>query len=155
MASEVISSHENLRRFPILYYFESGNEDESLATLLRAGATMCIVLQWGVRHDRLESAVVYGPASERGMTRILEDLERDYVGGRRRTLDPPDGLEPGDAAARWRLLQECIGDVAPDLRRDDESPPEGFDAFVARAESLLSAYAREHGHGDETLLRER
>jgi hypothetical protein len=152
MTTEVVSSHENLRRFPILYYFESGNEDESLATLLRAGATMCIVLQWGVRHDRLEAAAVYGPAVERGATRMFEDLERDYVGGRRRKLEPPDALEPRDAAARYRRLQEYVESAAPELRRDDDTPPEGFGGFVARAESLLNAFAHEHGHGDEKLL---
>jgi hypothetical protein len=152
MASELIASHENLRRFPVLYYFESGNEDESLATLLRAGAIMCIVLQWGVRHDRLESAVVYGPAFERSITRMLADLEHDYVGGRRRRVEPGDPLDPGEAAARYRFLLECVGRAAPELRPEEAAPPEHFARFVARAESLLSSYAREHGHGDEPLL---
>ena len=156
MAAELISNHENLKRFPILYYFESGNEDESLATLLYSGAMMCIVLPWGVRHDRLEAAPVYGPASERGMTRMLEELERDYVGGRgRRRPETPGALEPGDAAARYRLLQERMGDVAPELCRDETAPPAGFSDFVARADSLLTAFRREHGHGDEPLLQDR
>ncbi len=152
MASELIASHENLRRFPVLYYFESGNEDESLATLLRAGAIMCIVLQWGVRHDRLDSAVVYGPAFERSMTRLLGDLEHNYVGGRGRPVERPAPLEPAEAAERYRALQERIGRAAPELRRDDDAPPERFAAFVARAEALLNAYAREHRHGDAPLL---
>lgn len=154
MAAELIASHENLKRFPLLYYFESGNEDESLATLLRAGAMMCIVLQWGVRHDRLESAPVYGPAFERSMKRMLEDLESDYVGGRMRRMDPPDRLEPADAARRHRTLHECVARAAPELAREDGDPPEEFGAFVARAEALLTAYAQEHGHGDEPLLQE-
>jgi hypothetical protein len=153
MASELIASHENLRRFPLLYYFESGNEDESLATVLRAGAMMCIVLQWGVRHDRLESAVVYGPAFERAMSRMFEDLERDYVGGRRRRIGPRRPLGPDERAERYRLLEERVGEAAPQLRRDDHTPPDGFGEFVARAEALLNSYAREHGHGGEPLLR--
>ncbi|MEA2405296.1 MAG: hypothetical protein QOE08_1943, partial [Thermoleophilaceae bacterium] len=153
MAAELIASHENLRRFPILYYFESGNEDESLATVLRAGAMMCIVLQWGVRHDRLESAVVYGPAFERAMSRMFEDLERDYVGGRRRRVAPRRPLSPDEATARYRVLQNDVADAAPQLRRAGDTPPEPFAEFVARAEALLDSYAREHGHGGEPLLR--
>ena len=67
-------------------------------------------------------------------------------------MERPAPLAPAEAAERYRVLQECIGRAAPELRRDDDAPPERFAAFVARAEALLNAYAREHRHGDAPLL---
>ena len=44
--------------------------------------------------------------------------------------------------------------MAPDLSREDQQVPEGFAEFVARAEALLSEFAREHAHEHTPLLRE-
>jgi hypothetical protein len=87
------------------------------------------------------------------MSRMFEDLERDYVGGRRRRVGPRRPLSRDEAAERYRVLQERVAEAAPQLRRDGDTPPDGFGEFVGRAEALLDSYAREHGHGGERLLR--
>jgi hypothetical protein len=45
LTQRVIESHEHVKRFPVLYYFESGDEGESMATLLRAGVATCVAFR--------------------------------------------------------------------------------------------------------------
>ncbi|CAN5558208.1 hypothetical protein BH20ACT18_BH20ACT18_05860 [soil metagenome] len=84
----MIESHEHLRRFQILYYFESGDENESLSRLLRAGCATSFVLRWGMNPARVPAAGAYAPGYEPAPHRLFTDLESDYVGGRRRRGEP-------------------------------------------------------------------
>jgi hypothetical protein len=87
LTQRLIESHEHVKRFPVLYYFESGDEAESLTTLLKAAATMSAAL----RASGQESRAV---PLERALNRLFDDLERDYIGGRRdrwRESGPPGG----------------------------------------------------------------
>jgi hypothetical protein len=105
LTQRVIESHEHVKRFPVLYYFESGDEAESMTTLLRAGVATCVAL----RESGAEARAV---PLERALTRLFDDLERDYIGGRGREADAKT-----------------------------ES------TFLARAERVISAFAREHRQG--------
>ena len=102
LTQRVIECHEHVTRFPVLYYFESGDEAESMSTLLRGTASICAVL----RESGEEARAV---PLERALIRLFDDLERDYIGGRGRRVDFPTEH-----------------------------------AFTARAESVISALAREH-----------
>jgi len=75
LAQRLIESHEHVKRFPVLYYFESGDEGESMTTLLRAAVTMCMALR--ETGDDSRAAPL-----ERALNRLFDDLERDYIGGR-------------------------------------------------------------------------
>ena len=103
LTRRVIESHEHVKRFPVLYYFESGDADESIATLLKAAVTTCIRLREA--GDEVRAAPL-----ERALNRLFDDLERDYIGGSR----------PAEVAAADRA------------------------GFLARAESVIGAFAREH-----------
>lgn len=102
LTQRVIESHEHVKRFPVLYYFESGDEAESMTTLLKAAVSISGALRDSGEEARAEPL-------ERALTRLLDDLERDYIGGRRQRVD--------SAADR---------------------------PFAERAESVISAFAREH-----------
>src|SRR4051794_21113994 len=41
---DLVEVHEHVRRFPVLYYFESGDPHESLARLVRGGCVLVMVL---------------------------------------------------------------------------------------------------------------
>ena len=75
LTRRLIEIHEHVRRFPILYYFESGDEEESMATLLKAATTACLELR--EKGDRRSAEPL-----ERALNRLFDDLERDFIGGR-------------------------------------------------------------------------
>jgi hypothetical protein len=75
LTRRLIESHEHVKRFPVLYYFESGDEAESMTTLLRSAHSMSIQLRESGDSARAMPL-------ERALNRLLEDLERDYIGGR-------------------------------------------------------------------------
>jgi hypothetical protein len=102
LTQRVIESHEHVKRFPVLYYFESGDEAESMTTLLKAGVAMSVALRES--GDDMRAVPL-----ERALSRLFDDLERDYIGGQ--------GTEPDSAAER---------------------------TFLAHAERVISAFAREH-----------
>lgn len=76
---DLIEDHEHVKRFPVLYYFESGDEHESIATLLKGAALMCTVL---TADDVPGELRVYGEALQRTLERLFDDLEREFIGGR-------------------------------------------------------------------------
>jgi hypothetical protein len=45
LARGMTECHEHLRRFPVLYYFESGDEERPLSSLVRGGALLLIALR--------------------------------------------------------------------------------------------------------------
>jgi hypothetical protein len=75
LTQRLIESHEHVKRFPVLYYFESGDEAESMGTLLRSAVSMSATL-------REAGDTTRAIPLERALNRLLEDLERDYIGGR-------------------------------------------------------------------------
>ncbi len=48
----LIETHENIRRFPVLYYFHARTLAESVDTVLRGSATLYILFRWGSRRAR-------------------------------------------------------------------------------------------------------
>ena len=113
LTQRLIECHEHVKRFPVLYYFESGDEGESMTTLLKAAVTTCVAL-------REEGEGARAIPLERAVNRLLDDLERDYIGGRGRTDRASGTISDG---------------------RDRER-------FLARAESVIAAFAREHRQGE-------
>ena len=119
LTQRVIESHEHVKRFPVLYYFESGDEGESMTTLLRAAVATCAA----VRDAGDEARAV---PLERALTRLFDDLERDYIGGRSADAD----AEPAEVP-------------------DSDDP----DRFFSRAETVIDAFAREHRQQPEPISR--
>jgi hypothetical protein len=152
MAQALNRSHEHLKRFPILYYFESGNDEESLGALLRGSAVMCAVLRWGVSPDAVEVARLYGPAFDRSLDRIFDDLERDFIGGRRRKMDAGSPLPDDETRERIDLMRRKVAEREPDLACPPDAAAEGFAEFVGRADAVLGAFAEEHAQSRRRLF---
>lgn len=154
LQSDLIENDENIKRFPILYYFESGEESESINCLIRAGAMTCLVLRWGMSHTAHTFAGVYGPSLETTLDRLMEHYERNFVGGRSKERAEHPFLEEADLTDRLGVLREEMeraGVEAPD-EADGEELPDGFARFVSRAEPFLAQLAREHRIAHEPLL---
>ena len=111
LTRRLIESHEHVKRFPVLYYFESGDEAESMTTLLKASVATCVALRESGEGARAVPL-------ERALLRLFDDLEGDYIGG---GCGGRTDAEPAD-----------VTDV------DDHG------RFLARAESVIDALAREH-----------
>ncbi len=145
---QLTENHENVRRFPVLYYFESGNRDESLSALIRGSALLLVTLRCGQSRDGGRPSV-YADVLEKAVGRLLDDLQRDFVGGRRRQ----GGELPlaDDTADRLRAV---CSSIHPDGREPDHPHviQDGLDQLVARAEAVLAAVAAEHGHDATPIL---
>jgi ion channel len=105
LTQRLIECHEHVKRFPVLYYFESGDEAESMTTLFKAAVRMCALL----REDGQESRAV---PLERALNRLFDDLERDYIGGRGRRVE---AVAERDSRAR---AERVIGAFAREHRQE-------------------------------------
>ncbi len=101
IVQDLTEDHEHIKRFPILYYFESGNREESLSTVVRGSSLLLVALSCAPT-SRVEYASVYADMVEQVVARLLDDFERDFLGGRRRGDAPPRPAaeEAGDALRR-------------------------------------------------------
>ena len=139
---ELTENHEHLRRFPVLYYFESGDAEESLSASVRGGAMLLVALR-GASADEVGHAAVYAIVFERILGRLLDDLEGDFLGGRHRAPDR-SGRGPEREAAR---LDAICGVLVARGCLDA-----GLGALLVRVESVLEGLAEEHGHAARPLF---
>jgi hypothetical protein len=148
----LIEAHQNVTRFPVLYDFHPDRPEESMNRLLRAGIVVCLVLRWGVRQDDDRIPVVFGPALEATVRRVVDDYDANYVAGRSRRGGPPPPLGPAEAAARLARLRAQVATAVPGLQATGQETPEEFTGFLAWAEARLGRLAVEHGFGAEAVL---
>ncbi len=144
-------NHEHLRRFPVLYYFESGNREESLSTVVRGSALLLAALHCESKAD-VGHASLYADVLRKVLLRLLDDLERDFVGGRRTAVETP-GVAGEEAEARMTALLATLG-AAGDGQRGRDSGRAELGALLVRAERVIEAVAEEHGHEARPLLPE-
>ncbi len=141
--------HEHLRRFPVLYYFESGNPEESLSAVVR-GSSMLLVALHCAPPTEVKFASVYAEMLEHVITRLLDDLEKDFLGGRRGGSARP---EPAGDEAGARLAELCAILDAGDQERDRDGERARLGSLLARVDVVLEALATEHGHDVQGVLR--
>jgi hypothetical protein len=150
---ELTQNHEHLRRFPVLYYFESGNAEESLSASLRGSAMLLIALHCSPMEDGddIGHGHVYAGVLQRIVERLVDDLERDFVGGRGGRPDRPE-VDDDEAAARLDSFCHRL-DAGPRGRSDEpHSNTAQLGALLVRVEAVLDALATEHGHSARPLL---
>jgi hypothetical protein len=148
----LIEAHQNVTRFPVLYYFHPDQPEESMNRLLRAGIVVCLVLRWGVRQDDQRIPVVwvrpwrrlYG-ASSMTPTPTTSAVGPAVAGSQLRwTLPRPLSAWIGSEPRSTRPCQACGRPARRCPRSSPRSSP-GPDARLARL-------AREHGFEDQALL---
>jgi Ion channel len=150
VARDLTEDHEHLRRFPVLYFFESGNREESLSAVVR-GSTLLLVALRCAQDSSAPYAPVYAEMMENVVDRLLGDLERDFLGGRRRGKARP---EPDGDEAGADLRQMCHAVSSNGRETTTEAEWERLGSLVRRADMVLEALAREHGHDARPVLPE-
>ena len=139
---ELTENHEHLRRFPVLYYFESGDAEESLSASVRGGAMLLVALR-SASPDEVGHAAVYAVVFERILGRLLDDLECDFLGGRHTGADRGDDRSERDAARLDAICGVLVARGCLDA---------GLGALLVRVESVLEGLAEEHGHAARPLF---
>lgn len=147
LVREMTEAHEHLRRFPVLYYFESGDKEEPLSSLLRGGAMLLVALRCA-DPDAVPQAPMYGDVMEAILDRLLEDLERDFVGGRRRQSGP----HAQDDGGEYDFPALCASVDPQFARRGQPERSAEMVALLGRTDAVLVAVADEHGHRSTPLF---
>jgi hypothetical protein len=141
---DVSETHEDLRRFPNLYYFHSPAPAESVAALLRTATVLSLVLRFGIDSRRIPFADSYGRALEATLARVIEEYEKRFLRGRER----PSPLDDEAAREALHILRQA---VPQHLRRDD-GLPDDFLVFLPHAESFVNDLARIELFDERPLL---
>lgn len=140
------ADHEYLRRFPVLYFFESGNREESLSAVIR-GSFLLLMAAHCAPTEEAGFAALYAEKLEHVVARLLDDLERDFVGGRRGRRAHP---EPAEEETSDRLSELCARYGGAET--DGQRPPERLGPLLERVDLMLDALAKEHGHDARGVL---
>lgn len=147
---DLIEIHQDLLRFPVLYYFHPRAPGESIAALLRAAALVCALLRWGIDREGAPYAGLYGPALERTLARLIDDYARELRGaelsGRTQALDPEE------AQRRLERLRTAVRLVAPESVSDQPAAPAELARFLAHVDGFLSELGRVHHHDAAPLF---
>lgn len=150
LVRELTQSHEQLKRFPVLYYFESGSREASLSALVRGSALLLLAVRC-VPTDVFPQRGVYADTMEHILDRLVGDLSADFVGGR--LEGGASGSVTDEEAASYDISALCArlnsdaGLPVPEVSGHRE-----LSALLARAESVLSAVAHEHGFRHKPLF---
>ena len=148
----LIETHENIRRFPVLYYFHAPTLAESVDTILRSSAVLLLVFRWGMDEGIGASSGAYVNALEQSLFRLIDDFESDYIGRGARDLDLPEPFDEAAARRRLATAQEGVAKVAPALASSDEAVTGEPLRFLARVETFLFRLAEENRSERRPLL---
>jgi len=149
----LVRVNEDLKRFPILYYFHSPRPAESTLALVHGCTLVCLHLRWGLRWEEVRLAELYGRRLQTSLEQFMEDYAERFLGGRRNTPDLAGELDHADAARRAARLRAIVTKRAPHAVVPADPPPE-FRRFVAKAEAFLAHLADHHAYPHARLLAE-
>ena len=150
----LIEIHQDLLRFPVLYYFHPGVPGESTASLLRAAALVCAYLRYGLRWQAVPFAALYGPGLERTLERLMDDYAREFRGAHL-TGGSEQSLDQREAHARLHRLREEVRRVVPEALSSEPGVPPDLARFLAHVDTFLLELGRVHRHSAAPLFGER
>jgi hypothetical protein len=137
----LINGHQSLRRFSVLYYFDSGRERESVARMLETASVLCAIARWAPPPELSPYGLRVAEGLQATLNRIRRDYEGRYISGDRAALRR--------SAARDALAHDLLHALRR-LASDHGAPPpepaevRAFAAFVQEMDELLAGYARSH-----------
>jgi len=140
---DLIEVHQDLVRFPVLYYFHAPDAGESPGSLLRGAALVCAYLRWGLNPKVAPYVELYGPGLERTLERLMADYRREFRGAHAAS-EEKGSLRRPDAEARFHRMREALRRVSPDAVGHDESGPSEFAEYLARVDDFLRVLGRVH-----------
>lgn len=148
---ELTESHEQLKRFPVLYYFESGSREAAISAEVRGSGLLLLALRC-VPAEVFAQRDVYADAMEHILDRLVADLTTDFIGGRLTGDETSGGDEESGSYDISALCARVNAEAGvPD---SDVSGHRELSAILARADAVLAAVAHEHGYRHEPLFPE-
>jgi Ion channel len=143
----LLEVHGQIRRFPVLFYFHAQRDEESLWHLLHGAALVTLQVRWGLSHEaELEDAAWHGEALERSLSRVMQDLESDFLRGDRNERLMTDE----EIAGALERLREAAEQAATGSASEGDA--KGFAEFLAHAEAFLDLLAAAQGYEPDPLL---
>lgn len=141
---DLIEIHQDLLRFPVLYYFHPRETGQSIASLLRAAGLVCASLRWGLDREAVPFAGFYGPALHRTIERLMGSYARELGVGAFAAGGQP--LDQREAQARLLHLRDAVRRVAPRAVSGESGVPPELARFLARIDNFLREFGRVHHH---------
>ena len=147
---DLIEIHQDLQRFPVLYYFHAAQPGESLAALMRAGALVCVYLRWGFSPGAVPFTELYGPGLQRTLERLMDDYGWEFAAGHP-ALPASQPMGAREARDRYERLTATVRAMAPEAALPAKAAPAEFAAFVPRVDAFLTEFGRVHGYAASLL----
>ena len=148
----LIETHENIRRFPVLYYFHAPTLAESVDTILRSSAVLYLVFRWGIKQGEVAAADAHASALRQALFRLIDDFESDYIGRRLRDLELPEPLDEAAAYERLAVARAGVAEIEAGAAAREEAVSDEVQAFLARVETFLFRLAAENRTRPRALL---
>lgn len=142
----LVRSHGHVRSFPVLYYFNPADRDESIYTLMRAGWTLLLIARYGIGEARIPASDGHVAALDRRLTRIAAD----YTSRRPSWAPDPVVRQTGDASLAE--LRALVDRVDPGAAQADGQVERAYREELTGADAILSAVAADRGYPHEPLL---
>lgn len=139
---DLIEIHQDLLRFPVLYYFHAPVAGESIGSLLRAAALVCAYLRWGLLPQAAPFATLYGRGLERTLERLMDDYGREFRAARL-AVGAERALDWREAQTRLARLRAAVRSLAPEAVASEPGPPD-LARFLARLDGFLHELGRVH-----------
>ena len=138
--ADLTELHQDLRRFPVLYYFDAHDDAETSLRLLHGALVLLLTLRWGLDPDPTSPRRPQAVALTTTLTRLMDDFDNEYLG------QSDESNEQADAGRRaLATVRAAVANLSSSAARvDDQDPPAELVALAARACTFVARIARVH-----------
>lgn len=138
LEADLTQLQQDLRRFPVLHYFDAHDDEENRPRLLQGSIMLMLTLRWGLETDPTSPRRQQAAALTTTLRRLMADFEGEYLGE----------AGDGDHEAGRRALaavRSAVADLSPSsARAEDEDPPAELVGLAARAHAFMAKVADSH-----------
>lgn len=140
LEADLTELHQDLRRFPVLYYFDAQDDAETPMRLLHGALVLLLTLRWGLDADATSPRRQQAVALTTTLTRLMDDFEDEYLG---ETDESNEGADAGRRALA--TVRAAVANVSSSAARaDDHHPPTELVALAAHGCSFMARIAHAH-----------
>ncbi len=140
LEADLTELHQDLRRFPVLYYFDAHDDAENPLRLLHGALVLLLTLRWGLETETTSPRRLQGLALTTTLVRLMDDFEEEYLG------EAGDPDEAADAGRRALVaVRAAVAGLCPSsARAEHEDPPAELVELAARAHTFMAQFADAH-----------
>lgn len=138
LEADLTELQQDLRRFPVLHYFDAHDDEENRPRLLQGSIMLMLTLRWGLETDPSSPRRLQAAALTTTLTRLMDDFEGEYLG------EAGDGDHDAGRRALAAVRTAVAGLSASSARAEDEDPPAELVELAARAHAFMGQIADTH-----------